>query len=323
MPLTEFRTDDVPRADRFGLWYDAAMRGMLPSVLTSAHRDDFRGSTRRLDLGPVQVSTVRHPGLESLRTGRLARRTEAGYLQLVVSLSGGHRAVLARQDALLGPGEMMLFDGSEGWRVLCHTDRPPVRAVLVTFRQDSLPFPASRIAGVAGRRLPGHEGLGALMTGHLTTLMAGAAHYRPADTGRLAGLTLDHLATWCGHVLETTGDVPAESRRRVLQEQLRAFIEHHLHDPGLTPATIAEAHHISVRYLHQLFQEQGMTVAASIRRRRLERCHRDLADPRLSACPVQGIAARWGFRDPARFSRLFRDTYGMTPTEHRRAALTP
>ncbi|GGQ13574.1 hypothetical protein GCM10010187_32420 [Actinomadura coerulea] len=41
-----------------------------------------------------------------------------------------------------------------------------------------------------------------------------------------------------------------------------------------------------------LFQEQGLTVAAWIRERRLERCRHDLADPRLLARPVQGVATR-------------------------------
>ncbi|ADI03680.1 AraC family transcriptional regulator [Streptomyces bingchenggensis BCW-1] len=73
--------------------------------------------------------------------------------------------------------------------------------------------------------------------------------------------------------------------------------------------------------LHTLFRRQEETVAASIRRRRLERCHADLTDPRLRRRSISAIAARWGFVRPADFSRAFRAAYGVAPRELRQAAL--
>ncbi|HET6748267.1 MAG TPA: helix-turn-helix domain-containing protein, partial [Actinomycetes bacterium] len=87
--------------------------------------------------------------------------------------------------------------------------------------------------------------------------------------------------------------------------------------PGLAPETIAAAHHVSVRYLYKLFEAQGQGVAGQVRRRRLERCRRDLLDPALQARPVGAIGARWGLPDPASFSRAFRDAYGIPPGEYR------
>ena len=52
---------------------------------------------------------------------------------------------------------------------------------------------------------------------------------------------------------------------------------------------------MSVRSLHQLFHDEGLTVAGWIRQRRLERCRRDLADPGLAARPIAAIAAQLGF----------------------------
>ncbi|WP_461012534.1 helix-turn-helix domain-containing protein, partial [Streptomyces capparidis] len=74
-------------------------------------------------------------------------------------------------------------------------------------------------------------------------------------------------------------------------------------------------------HLYTLFNAQGLTVAARIRQRRLEHCRRDLADPALRSRPVRAIAARWGFTDPAHFSRTFRAAYGITPRDHRHTAL--
>ena len=52
------------------------------------------------------------------------------------------------------------------------------------------------------------------------------------------------------------------------------------------------------------------------------RCRQDLADPTLAHRSVSAIAARWGFTDPAQFSRAFRAAYDLAPTEYRRAAGT-
>ena len=85
----------------------------------------------------------------------------------------------------------------------------------------------------------------------------------------------------------------------------------------MTPTTIAAAHHISLRYLHKLFEAQGTTVAGWIRRRRLDRCRVDLLDPAYRARPVSAIGARWGFPDASRFNRVFRAAHGVPPGEYR------
>src|SRR5262249_56320033 len=90
---------------------------------------------------------------------------------------------------------------------------------------------------------------------------------------------------------------------------------------GLAPGMMAGAPHMSLRSLHQLFCAEGLTVAGWIRRRRLECCRRDLADPALAARPVAAIAAKWGYSSASDFSRAFRAGHGLPPAEYRRAAL--
>ncbi|MFJ4923763.1 helix-turn-helix domain-containing protein [Streptomyces sp. NPDC088725] len=108
---------------------------------------------------------------------------------------------------------------------------------------------------------------------------------------------------------------------RALLLRVRAFVQRHLHDPGLSPAIIAAAHNISVSYLHRLFRGHDSTVAAWIRGQRLEHARRDLADRTLRTVPVHRIAARWGFPGHATFTRAFRATYGLPPRDYRHQAL--
>jgi AraC-like DNA-binding protein len=99
--------------------------------------------------------------------------------------------------------------------------------------------------------------------------------------------------------------------------RIHGSIEARLGDPALSPGSLAAEHPISVRYLHKLFETQQATVADWIKRRRLERCRRDLLDPARRAEPVGGIGARWGLPNAAHFSRLFRTAYGVPPVEYR------
>jgi AraC-like DNA-binding protein len=109
------------------------------------------------------------------------------------------------------------------------------------------------------------------------------------------------------------------AKRQALRADVRRYVRTHLQDPTLCPDTIAKAHAISVRALHALFEDSGESVAGLVRHERLLRCQEDLG--RLSGGSVTEIAFRWGFRDAAHFSRVFKREFGLTPTEARHEAL--
>ena len=92
-------------------------------------------------------------------------------------------------------------------------------------------------------------------------------------------------------------------------------IEARLDDVNLSPKKIAEANGISIRYLYTLFSEQGETVSGWVRRRRLLRCRAELEGADTEAS-ITEIAYRWGFNDSAHFSRLFKGSFGMSPTQY-------
>lgn len=109
-----------------------------------------------------------------------------------------------------------------------------------------------------------------------------------------------------------TTQVQAAHFRRVT-----AAIEGRLVDPDLSMAEIAAREGLSQRYIQKLFELQETTFSDYVRQRRLDRARLDLADPRHSAEGVAEIAFRWGFRDPAHFSRVFSAAYGVSPRAFR------
>ena len=74
--------------------------------------------------------------------------------------------------------------------------------------------------------------------------------------------------------------------------------------------------------MHRLFESETQSIARWIWSVRLERCHRDLADPALAGRSVTDIAFAWGFNDLAHFSRSFRARYGESPRTFRARTLS-
>jgi AraC-like DNA-binding protein len=146
---------------------------------------------------------------------------------------------------------------------------------------------------------------------------------QPSDGPRLSTVVLDLMSAWFAQLLEAEATLAPETRGRAMAQRVQEFIRQNLHDPDLTPPVVAAAHHISLSYLHRIFQQhtQGEPVAAWIRRRRLENAQRDLADGSLRGTPIHTIAARWGYPRPSDFTRAFRAAYGTSPRDYRQQAL--
>ena len=116
------------------------------------------------------------------------------------------------------------------------------------------------------------------------------------------------------------GDVAHET----LEARIEAHLRGHLGDPELSPGSVANAHHMSVRALHKAWSSREATLMDWVMRERLAGARRDLAQEHgdLGASTVAATARRWGFSDPAHFTRRFRAAYGIPPTEWRRSRQT-
>lgn len=112
---------------------------------------------------------------------------------------------------------------------------------------------------------------------------------------------------------------PSETYRQVHLGRVNAavdYIESHLHDE-LTVHALADVAGFSPFHFHRVFSAvTGETLGQFISRLRIER-----AATLLLAHPsrtVTQVAVSSGFSNPSAFSRAFRQTYGMSPTEWRR-----
>ncbi|KAA9378096.1 helix-turn-helix domain-containing protein [Microbispora cellulosiformans] len=318
MRVLRWDTEDLAVRDRFAFWYDTMSRALVHSWLATDHPARFAASACVFDLGAVQLTTMSHHRLLAQRPARLIRQSDPEVFQLHLVLVGAGGLAQAGRDAAFQAGQLLLIDSSrpyEGWR---GSADEPATSLVVQFPRAALGLRSDMVGQLTATPIPVRHGITGVLAGHLKHLADNADGLTSRDAQTVAAVTLDLIAATFGDRLEATALLSPESRRQALLSLIHDFVRKRLGDPGLTPATIAAAHQISVRHLYKLFEEQGVTVAAWIRRCRLEQCHRDLADPRQRSRQIQDIATRWGFADAATFSRAFRAAYGMSPRDHRR-----
>ena len=74
---------------------------------------------------------------------------------------------------------------------------------------------------------------------------------------------------------------------------------------------------VTPRYIHKLFESEGVSFSEYLLDRRLCAAHRSLTNRRLAARSIASVAFDSGFADLSYFNRTFRRRYNATPTEVR------
>jgi hypothetical protein len=142
-------------------------------------------------------------------------------------------------------------------------------------------------AGLAAVGVPGDAGPGAVFS----STARQADRLGAAAGARVGAAALDLLTVALAGRLDRPGQVPADSSRRVLLLGVRASSRPGCPTPELTPAAVARAHHVSLRWLYRLFEQEPTSVAGLIRERRPRiqsrtRSSSSASSPGVSSPPV-------------------------------------
>lgn len=309
------RAGDVPAAGRRDAWRSVVCDALGPLDMRIESDAPLHGEIEVGEVGAVRVGRIETATPHSVhRTDGLIRKASPPMYRVVLAMSGTPKIAQGGRTTQLRPGEFAIYDFGRPY-TLAYDDA--VELGVFSLPYESLPLPPASIARLAAMAI-GNEGpAGELAAPVLRRVVLDHERYEPASAARLSTMMADLVTAAVAERLEQVDAVPEDARDRMVRLQIHAFIEQHLGRLDLAPGMVAAANHVSVRTLHRVFEAESTTVAAWIRRRRLERCRADLSDPSLRTLTVSAIAARWGLPDSAHFSRLFRRTYGMSPREAR------
>jgi AraC-like DNA-binding protein len=307
-------TSSVRVEDRAELWMTASSELFVPLECMPHDRASFGGLLQAGVVGPLALSRLEVSPHTIRRTAALAADTDGDRYKLSLLLAGRALVVQDGREAVLRPGDFALYDCSRPYTLEGTGD---FRMLVCMLPRASFGIEPGRVGRMTATRIRGDCGIGWAVAPFLERLASLAIRGDlPEARDRVVESVVELVESLCASVIE--GDVGRRpSSRAELLLRARAHAQSRLGDPSLVPGEIAAAVHVSKRYLHRLFEEDGSTVSGWIRQLRLEGCRRDLADPSRRDETVTTIGARWGLTNPAHLSRLFRDVFGVSPTEYR------
>ncbi|GAA1160616.1 helix-turn-helix domain-containing protein [Nesterenkonia sandarakina] len=298
-------------------WREMISDAVVPLEIQAMPGTTFAGALRSSEVDGVGVYELHTTAHTVRRTPQLVSRDDARFYKLSLQLAG--RAVLEQDGrrACLAPGDLAIYD----------TDRPyalsfpePSRTMVMVIPREPVDLTADQIAQVTATCFSSDRGFGRLVNPFFVELCNSIEQLPGVYGTRLVHSALDLMVTMLAQELDRHRDLTG-SGNSGLHREIREYILNHLGEETLTPASIAAAHFISLRHLYTIFTEDGETVSAWIRARRLEHIRRDLLDPVHALRPVSWIAGRWGLHDAAHFSRLFKTEFGQSPSLYRRQRL--
>ncbi|WP_238532557.1 acetamidase/formamidase family protein [Novosphingobium pentaromativorans] len=235
---------------------------------------------------------------------------------LAIILDGSATMRDAQQEIRLGDGEMICGRGDSPVHLSFAGDN---RSLIVQVPHSELSMRLKTPIGGAPRKIATDTGTARVFAGMLRSL---------ADT--ISDITTDQarpieLAFPEFLVTSLLDNAPAKAlggaagMRAALLERIFQTIEIRLSDPDLNYQQVAAEHGISPRYLQKLFESINDSFGHYVKVRRLERCRLDLRSPLHVQKSISDILFEWGFNDSASFSRAFREQYGISPREYRKA----
>lgn len=305
-----FRTDSQSPPRRFDSWretlHDTYYRLDCKSDTPG---QAFRGRLDSQLHGGIRCSRIASSPNRVSRTRAQIRAHEADELGLLVMIGGSMGVDHHERHARLQPGDLLTFDNSRDYvfDLRCDYD-------LLCFQlpRDLLPQHGERLEGHLGARLPGHDAAVGVLRSYATSL----AQRLGEIPEPLAEDFLRHL----GDLLKLACDGAAEFDKRppapraATLWRVTRWIEANLESTDLCPEQIARCNGLSLRALHQLFREHGVSVMQTVLNARLARCQERLLARGSTGASVEQVAFEAGFRDPSHFRRAYRARYGIAPS---------
>ena len=317
-PVVRFTTAGLPRAERFAAW-DRMMAALFEVRRLKAQSGDdrFSAALTVYHFGVFLFCHSRSDAARYMRSAERSRLDDLDHYLIHMPLQQGGVLGGAGDHGLqrrLRPMDVGIFDMA-------------MPASLLSGAGEAISLIVPRAALAALLKHPNHQHgrvlgwdtpMGALLGRHLIGLYLEASRFGLHEASVLADAALRLIAIGLGFDIGTAAAPPAGTRE-TLGRRVRLHIEQNLHRESLTPEAIMKELVISRSQLYRQFERYG-GVHRYLRQRRLRQCLITICNPLHASERIADIAYDRGFSDEAHFSRIFREAYGMSPREARRAA---
>lgn len=312
----QLSTDSVPARERLPYFREALGR-----------------SFTRLDLGPYDDRPVRYEatvhGFDGLgviwgwTNGNIGRRTQPlltdGNDDFIFGtvLSGCSLPSQVGREFRMDAGAAVLLScGDVGVKDY------PVPSEFLTLR-----IPRRYLNGIAGnpedmlaRPIPADTEALRLLVDYICSTLKNRQLTSPELRGLFTTYIHDLVALAVGATRDAENIAYGRGMRAARLQAAKAFIARNIRRADLSANTVAIHLGVSPRYVHLLFEAEGLSCNKFIIEQRLVRAYEMLSKSHRSDRTITAIAFAAGFSDLSHFNRAFRGRFGMTPSEARLAS---
>jgi len=272
-----------------------------PSFLVTAtaySHDNFtvarlasQGGRDRLIRGPAEIG-----------------RDAGGRYALIVPVSGILEVQQSGATRRYGRGSMVFISTAKPFRCAGTGDND---TVIFLLPREVVDRRLLRADNVCGNQLVPPEGICHVVRETVIALHAGAASMSNEEFGQTVAPVAELIMS------AFSGAVDLNSRtspvRAANLARAKRIVQKRCADPDLTLSYIAKECGLSLRYLHNLFKDDGRTFGEFLMNARLENAHRLL---RLGGqASVTDVCLASGFSNPSHFSAAFRRSYACSPRD--------
>ncbi|MET8000939.1 helix-turn-helix domain-containing protein [Nonomuraea glycinis] len=260
-------------------------------------------------VGPLKVCSARATAVTIRRTERLAREDDEPAVTLGVQMTGSSMVVQNGRECLLGPGDCAVFESIAPYTLLFEEQ---VDHRFIRFPRAALALPDRLLRDITAVPLGSDNPIARLAFTYFSQLTATDELHQGvhADAAVQPSVELLRAVLTSQHDNSGLARAPLEA---TLSLRVTQYIREHLADRDLSAARIAAAHDISVRHLYAVLSRSGISLGDWIRTRRLAECRRELAGQNGRLRTIAAIGRSWGFADATHFSKMFKQTYGISP----------
>ncbi|MBN8819293.1 MAG: helix-turn-helix domain-containing protein [Sphingomonas sp.] len=315
--MERFDTISVPPERRVDYWCELVSRMTSPVSFMPESDSDVQCTLMR---GVYERFTFSHAVTSEIKVFRSKEhaRQARGFNYLYLQLEGTGELVCQGQSVKTLKNSLILFDESTPYRFKALS---PIRTMAIGIPSSLV---AARLPGyrdIVMRPLDTNTGIIQILQSSLRAMNALFVEQDVRNFPHAVFMSLIELLA--ASVDEVTDGQTDSSTIARWAGKIRAYVEAHLDDPDLSPASISRDLGISARYLRLIFADsnkdpgQGETLRRYILRRRLEECATRLADEKFRCGSITELAHSWGFSDSSYFARRFIEQFGVTPRAFR------
>lgn len=284
----------------------ACSESFVPLRVNSA-TDQVKGNLRHVQVtADVGMARGICSTSELVRTQRIIAQEPHEYVLLSLFTDGAGAVRQSDRSAAVSPGIGALYDTTRPYTL---SFGPQMTQLVLQVPYSSLGLRRNIIENVVARPLIADKNRPLRVLRSMIEVVTEGAGNDEGDGDSLADVAVTLMRS--AIAAETSSGSEGNLSRDAHRELMIHFIHANFADPELTPADVARAHNVSLRYLQSTFAEVGWSPASYLRQYRLSRARELLR----RGSTVSFAASQCGFVDMGTFNRAYRRQRGYSPSD--------